>query len=210
MVNRKILITTIIIILLAGIVVLTRTTPAPGNGTTANPLLINLTNPSSVYTPKEVWNKRNALLNKRITVQGKAESFATICTEMGCPQEDPCCNGCFGPLGFHIETAEIQVCEKKTGECRNLEHERFLRIYGKEKQDYEYNDGFFGLYKGKRVQCTGDNCGNTFGCYPLEHEQTYQLTGVLKKDTPEYGWVTHTPTIENLYIIMENFELIQQ
>lgn len=41
-----------------------------------------------------------------------------------------------------------------------------------------------GSYQGKKATCTGNNCNLT--CYPLEREETYQVTGTLVQ---KYGKV---------------------
>jgi hypothetical protein len=172
---------------------------------------------SGIYTPQEVWKHRNSLINKKITVRGQAESFAGICTKLGCPKENPCCNHCFGPLGFKIKDTEITVCYHSSGDCQTKDYERILRIYGKNpKRDYDLGD-FYGTYKGEKVRCWGrggvgflyevcDRSKHT--CHPLENGKTYLVTGSLGKIIPGYHDYTYPKPKEELYLVIEDFQKV--
>jgi len=111
--------------------------------------------PNNIYTPSQLWNNRNSLVNKQITVEGTADHYQVACTEMYCP--GGCCNSCGGGLGLRINNDKV------------------LDVRGESEEK-----GNFGLYNGKQVGCNGNECD--IECYPLEKGKTYKVNGVLKKE----------------------------
>jgi hypothetical protein len=59
-----------------------------------------------IFSPEDVWKNREALIDQRLMIEGSVIKTDMGCTEMACPPEDPCCNGCSGQLGFKISTHE--------------------------------------------------------------------------------------------------------
>lgn len=62
-----------------------------------------------VLTPKEVLERKDELLNKKITVKGVAKEGLIGCTEMECPPEQPCCNSCSGSLELEKAGSKIKL-----------------------------------------------------------------------------------------------------
>jgi hypothetical protein len=53
------------------------------------------------YTPKEAYRNAPELVGQTITMRGKVEIVAGMCTEQACG-DNPCCNYCGYTLGFPI------------------------------------------------------------------------------------------------------------
>ena len=107
---------------------------------------------NKIYTPSEVWNNRNSLINKQITIEGLADEYEVKCTQMVCPvrgSQRGCCNSCGGGLGLKDEN-------------------RVLNIRGESQEK-----GNYGLYNNKQVGCSGIECN--IECYPLESGKKYKI-----------------------------------
>jgi len=110
-----------------------------------------------VYTPAEVWENKNWLVGKQITVEGVAAYYQVACTGIACTPKDPCCNYCSGGLGLRID------------------NERVLNIRGEFEEK-----GHYGVYSGKPVNCAGNECD--IQCYPLEQGKSYRVIAILGKE----------------------------
>jgi hypothetical protein len=55
------------------------------------------------YTPEEAYRNAAALVDRVITVRGKVDIVAGMCTEEACPPDNPCCNSCQYGLGFILD-----------------------------------------------------------------------------------------------------------
>jgi hypothetical protein len=55
------------------------------------------------YTPAELHRNADALVGQTVSVRGKVEIVAVLCTEEACGGDNPCCNYCSYSLGFSID-----------------------------------------------------------------------------------------------------------
>jgi hypothetical protein len=69
------------------------------------------------YTPSEAYQNAAALAGRRITVQGKVEIVADICTLAVCPPDNPCCNACSYRLGFRLDDRRSIYFSGARGGC---------------------------------------------------------------------------------------------
>jgi hypothetical protein len=61
-----------------------------------------------VLTPVQVLQQREDLMGQTITVLGTAEVLWSHCTEIVCPEQNPCCNACWCGVGFWADVSEGQ------------------------------------------------------------------------------------------------------
>lgn len=61
-----------------------------------------------VLTPEEVFQQKENLIGHSITVRGTAQALWSHCTEIVCPEQDPCCNACWCGVGFWADVSEGQ------------------------------------------------------------------------------------------------------
>lgn len=118
-----------------------------------------ITEPSSVYTIDEVWEKKDTLANKTITVMGLAYNGVPQCTLIGCTEKEPCCNKC---------ASSLYLVEKRP------EDEEYFNQYGGK----EHAIALEGIYEDRGFGCSGNDC--EMECYPLEIGKWYNVTGALK------------------------------
>lgn len=108
------------------------------------------------YTPTEILDQKDLLLNKTITVQGIVDDSDFSCTELICPEDNPCCNECEADVVLTDGTNEIVIMS-------NFE-EKDISCVGHE---------------------TGNstNCNHIIEeCYPFEEGSEYQIRGIFKLD----------------------------
>ena len=64
-------------------------------------------------------NRRNPMMDKKVVVSGTLDGFLG-CTELACPKENPCCNGCGGEMhlgGSSDRMALVDTKNPKRFEC---------------------------------------------------------------------------------------------
>jgi hypothetical protein len=61
-----------------------------------------------VLTPEQVFQHKQDLIGQSITVRGTAQPLWSHCTEIVCPEQDPCCNACWCGVGFWADGSEGQ------------------------------------------------------------------------------------------------------
>jgi hypothetical protein len=112
----------------------------------------------NTYTVDEVWENKDKLANKTISVIGIANPGLMNCI-LGCDpdtiKEGGYCGACSGPLALKEEVPKKEV----------LEEEEFLIE-------------LTGNYKGEEMGCAG--VPNNVKCYPLEIGKRYNVTGTLR------------------------------
>jgi hypothetical protein len=69
------------------------------------------------YTPEEAYQNASALAGRRIVIQGKVEIVSSMCTEVACPPDNPCCNECENRLGFHLAQYRSIYISGKDSAC---------------------------------------------------------------------------------------------
>ena len=55
-----------------------------------------------VWSPEEVLNRQDLLIDRMVTIRGLLNQTYLYCTEQECEPEQPCCNVCGGGVGFQI------------------------------------------------------------------------------------------------------------
>ena len=69
------------------------------------------------YTPEEAFQNADTLAGRTITIRGKIEIVAGICTEEACPPDSPCCNSCYYSLGFKIDAFHSLYFSGEAASC---------------------------------------------------------------------------------------------
>jgi hypothetical protein len=59
-----------------------------------------------VLTPEIVFQQKEDLIGQNITVRGTAQALWPHCTEIVCPEQNPCCNACWCGVGFWADVSE--------------------------------------------------------------------------------------------------------
>ena len=61
-----------------------------------------------VLTPEQVFQQKQDLIGQNITVRGTAQALWSHCTEIVCPEQNPCCNACWCGVGFWADVSQGQ------------------------------------------------------------------------------------------------------